>query len=281
VGSAEVSGNDALLLENVAKTFISQDAIPVRALDNLTFGVADGAFVSLLGPSGCGKSTALRIIDGVIECDPGGKVSVHGSPITGPGHDRARVFQTFALLPWKNVIENVELGLVFQRVPREKRRKVAAYYLDLLGLADFSTKYPLEISGGMRQRVGLARALALDAPVLLADEPFASVDAQTRETLQEEILRIWAETRKTLVFVTHSIDEAIYLSVRILVFSPRPGRIALDVEVNLPRPRTNSQELPEFGHLRKVIWDTFVQMGVIEAGATVERRSSPPVEARP
>jgi NitT/TauT family transport system ATP-binding protein len=258
--------SDSITLDGITKTFVGADGGAVRALENLSFEVEGGSFVSLLGPSGCGKSTALRIIDGVIDADAGGRVLIGGRAIDGPGQDRARVFQTFALLPWKNLRENVELGLVFQRRPRADRRKIALHYLELLGLGEFATKYPLEVSGGMRQRVGLARALALDAPVLLADEPFASVDALTRETLQAELLRIWVATRKTLIFVTHSIDEAIFLSDRILVFSPRPGRIALDIAVELPRPRTNVQQHPRFGQLRKTIWDTFVSLGVIGTG---------------
>ncbi|HET7571660.1 MAG TPA: ABC transporter ATP-binding protein [Gaiellaceae bacterium] len=257
------SNGEAVVLENVSKTFQSKDGSSVRALDALSLRIRDGEFISFLGPSGCGKSTALRIIDGVEHADPGGHVVVQGEPVAGPGFDRARVFQTFALLPWKTVRENVELGLLFQGVAADERRRRSLHYLELLGLGGFATKYPPELSGGMRQRVGLARALAMEASVLLADEPFASVDALTRENLQAEILRIWELTRRTLVFVTHSIEEAIVLSDRIVVFSPRPGRICLDLEVALPRPRTHAHELPEFAALRKQIWDTFVEMGVL------------------
>lgn len=258
--------SEAIRLIGLSKTYLTLDNTPVTALSEVNFGIERGQFVSLLGPSGCGKSTCLRIVDGVIDPDPGGQVLLHGKPVLGPGFDRARIFQSFALLPWKTVRENVELGLRWRGAPAVERRKVSDRYLEMIGLTAFAGKYPSELSGGMKQRVGIARALALDPDILLADEPFASVDALTREVLQDELLLIWSDTKKTVLFVTHSIEEAIYLSDRIIVFSGSPGRVVADIQVPLARPREHRmKESPEFGRLREEIWSKHLSRSAGEA----------------
>jgi NitT/TauT family transport system ATP-binding protein len=247
-------------LRRVSKTYFARDGAEVPALVNVDFEVAPGEFVSLLGPSGCGKTTCVRIVDGVEEPDPGGLVEVAGRRVAGPGYDRARVFQHFAVLPWKTVQENVELGLKWKGVDKAARARAAERLIARVGLDGFARRYPRELSGGMRQRVGIARALALDPQVLLADEPFGSVDAFTREILQEELLRVWSGTGTTILFVTHSIDEAIYLSDRVLVMSARPGRIVDTIDVPLPRPRVHEmRETPAFGAMRRRIWERLTE----------------------
>ncbi len=208
---------------NVNLTFRPPNRAPVSALDGFDIDVEEGEFLSIVGPSGCGKSTFLNILLGLIKPDSG-EVLMHGKKITGPGSDRAMVFQEFGLLPWRTVQNNIELGLELKRTSAAKRRAVAERLVSLVGLGGFENHYPHELSGGMKQRVGLARALATDPDVLLMDEPFAALDAQTRDLMQVELLRIWREARKTVLFVTHQIDEAIYLSDRVMVMSKRPGR---------------------------------------------------------
>jgi NitT/TauT family transport system ATP-binding protein len=206
------------------------------ALDGISFEVQPNEFVSILGPSGCGKTTLIRISAGLIPSDEG-QVLVNGVKVVAPGRDRCMVFQIFGLLPWRTVQANVEFGLELDGVKSAERAQIAAKYIDLVGLRGFEKYFPHQISGGMQQRVGIARALAKDPDILLMDEPFGAVDAQTRELLQEELLRIWGETNKMVLFVTHSIDEAIYLSDRVVVMEPNPGRIKAIVSVDLPRPR--------------------------------------------
>ena len=221
---------------NVNLTFRPPNRAPVRALGGFDIDVEEGEFLSIVGPSGCGKSTFLNVLLGLIKPDSG-EVLMHGRRISGPGTDRAMVFQEFGLLPWRTVQNNIELGLELKRVPAEKRRAVAERLVALVGLSGFEAHYPHELSGGMKQRVGLARALATDPDVLLMDEPFAALDAQTRDLMQVELLRIWREARKTVLFVTHQIDEAIYLSDRVMVMSKRPGRAKKIFAIDLPRPR--------------------------------------------
>jgi NitT/TauT family transport system ATP-binding protein len=193
---------------------------------------------------------------GLIKPD-GGEVAIHGKPITRPGGDRAMVFQEFGLLPWRTVRHNIELGLELKGVSAAKRRATAERLVNLVGLAGFERHYPHELSGGMKQRVGLARALAMDPEVLLMDEPFAALDAQTRDLMQAELLRIWREARKTVLFVTHQIDEAIYLSDRVIVMSRRPGRAKRTFVVDLPRPRQYELRVtPQFNDLKLEIWNT-------------------------
>ncbi len=214
-------------------------------------------FVSLLGPSGCGKTTLLRIVDGLIR-PTSGHVQVDGVRVVGPSTDRAMVFQEFGLMPWRTTLQNAEFGLELQGVPRHERRQRAMAALELVQLGDFLEHYPHQLSGGMKQRVGLARALATNPRLLLMDEPFGSLDPQTRELMQIELLRIWESDRKTVVFVTHSIEEALFLSDQIVLMSPRPGRVREVLDVDLPRPRWEAEEeikaSPRFTELRRYLW---------------------------
>jgi NitT/TauT family transport system ATP-binding protein len=241
---------------NVKLTFRPPNRAPVRALEGFDIEVEEGEFLSIVGPSGCGKSTFLNVLLGLLKPDSG-DVLIHGKPIAGPGSDRAMVFQEFGLLPWRTVQNNIELGLELKRVSASKRRAAAERLVTLVGLAGFEHHYPHELSGGMKQRVGLARALATDPDVLLMDEPFAALDAQTRDLMQVELLRIWREARKTVLFVTHQIDEAIYLSDRVMVMSKRPGRAKKCFNVELRRPRDYEMRVtPHFNDLKLEIWNT-------------------------
>ena len=240
---------------NVNLTFRPPNRAPVRALQNFDIDIREGEFLSIVGPSGCGKSTFLNVLLGLLKPDSG-DVSMHGRRIAGPGTDRAMVFQEFGLLPWRTVQHNVELGLELKGVATEKRRIISQQFIELVGLVGFEQHYPHELSGGMKQRVGLARALATDPEVLLMDEPFAALDAQTRDLMQVELLRIWQETRKSVLFVTHQIDEAIYLSDRVMVMSKRPGRAKRIFDIDLPRPRDYEMRVtPEFNELKLEIWN--------------------------
>lgn len=217
------------------------------AVDDVSFTVEDGEFVCLLGPSGCGKTTLLRLIAG-LHRPTGGQILYDEKPLNLKGGDVGFVFQEYALFPWRTVQSNVELGLEITGIPKEKRAEAARRYIELVGLSGFENSLPKELSGGMKQRVGLARALAVDPKVLLMDEPFAALDAQTRNIMQEELLRIWSREHKTVIFVTHSVDESIFLADRIIVMTPRPGRILEDIHVDIPRPRKRTQ--PEAIELR-------------------------------
>jgi NitT/TauT family transport system ATP-binding protein len=206
----------------------------VEALTDITLDFPQGKLTTLLGPSGCGKTTLLKIIAGLIPATSG-QVLVQGRPVTGPGPERAFVFQDFALIPWATVVRNVAFGLELRGVPRAEREAIAERYIAEVGLKGFERRYPHELSGGMRQRVGLARALAVDADVLLMDEPFSAVDEQTRRKFQEDLLDVIAHERKTFLFVTHSIEEAVYLSNRIVLLTQRPGRVSQVLELDIPR----------------------------------------------
>jgi NitT/TauT family transport system ATP-binding protein len=239
---------------NVTLTFRPPNRGPVRALSGFDLDVQEREFLSIVGPSGCGKSTFLNVVLGLISPDSG-EVRIRGRPITGPGTDRAMVFQEFGLLPWRTVLANIELGLELKGVPADKRRAVSRRFVDMVGLAGFEGHYPHELSGGMKQRVGLARALATDPDVLLMDEPFAALDAQTRDLMQVELLRIWQEARKTVLFVTHQIEEAIYLSDRVIVMTRRPGHAKKTFSIALPRPRDYEMRVTaEFNDLKLEIW---------------------------
>ncbi len=225
------------------------------ALEGFDLEVADGEFLAIVGPSGCGKSTFLNVVAGLVP-PAAGEVKVFGKPVTGPGSDRAVVFQDYALMPWRTVEKNVRFGLEMQgRVDSDTGAKVARF-IKMVGLDGFEKAYPRELSGGMRQRVGLARALVTEPRLLLMDEPFAAVDAMTRELMQEELTRIVAETGQAIIFITHGVDEAITLGDRIAVVTNRPGRIKEIIHVDLPRPRSrSSRHLPEFQALRDRVWD--------------------------
>ena len=210
---------------------------PFLAVDGVDLEVHSGEFLAIVGPSGCGKTTFLNAVDGLLQVS-GGELSLNGKRIKGPGHDRAMVFQQASLLPWRSVLRNVTYGLELQHAcSRAEARERGLRFLELVGLEGFAESFPLELSGGMQQRVNLARALATDPEILLLDEPFAALDAQTREFMQLELLKIWSQTRKTALFITHDIKEAIYLADRVIVFTGRPGRVKLVLKVDLPRPR--------------------------------------------
>ena len=226
-----------------------------RAVENLDLDVAADEFLCVLGPSGCGKSTLLSAIAGFIRPTLG-SITMDGKPVTGPGAERGVVFQEYALLPWMNVLDNAALGLKLRGMPKAKRYAEARRFLALANLAGVEQKYPHELSGGMKQRVGLARALATDPNVLLMDEPFAALDAQTRDLMQVELLRIWQTAKKTVLFVTHQIDEAIYLSDRVMVMTKRPGRAKKIFKIDLPRPRDYEMRVTrEFNELKLEIWN--------------------------
>jgi NitT/TauT family transport system ATP-binding protein len=241
---------------NVNLTFRPPNRGPVRALQGFDIDINEGEFLSIVGPSGCGKSTFLNVLLGLIKPDSG-EILMRGAPIAGPGTDRAMVFQEFGLLPWRTVQANVELGLELKGMAGAARHEISQRLIDMVGLAGFEGHYPHELSGGMKQRVGLARALATDPDVLLMDEPFAALDAQTRDIMQVELLSIWQKARKTVLFVTHQIDEAIYLSDRVMVMTKRPGHAKKIFPIDLPRPRDYEMRVtPEFNELKLEIWQT-------------------------
>ncbi|HUN46553.1 MAG TPA: ABC transporter ATP-binding protein [Stellaceae bacterium] len=227
----------------------------VPALAGISFAVEPGRFTVIVGPSGCGKSSLLMMMAG-LRRPTRGSILCGGEPMTAPDPDRVGVmFQDASLFPWLTAADNVEFPLAIRKLPKAERRQRAAEMLRLVGLAGFEGRYPHELSGGMKQRVSIARGLVQDPPVLLMDEPFAALDEQTRMTMGEELLRIWSETRKTVVFVTHSLTEAVYLADEVLVMSPRPGRILDRIEVGLARPRTYEMMASDaFGRLRDRIW---------------------------
>lgn len=248
-------------LRGCGKAFPGQQGqAPVVVLDGVDLTIRPQEFVCLLGPSGCGKTTLLKAIAGLVSLDEG-EIRIDGDLITGPGPDRAMVFQDFALLPWADVVTNVAFGLELRGVARETRRQRALELLAAVGLAGFETHRPRQLSGGMQQRVGLARALAVDPKILLMDEPFGAVDAQTRRLLQEDLLTLLDRTRKTVVFVTHSMDEAVRLGDRVVLMTPRPGRIRDTVEVSLPRPRPpDLDKNPHFVELKEYLWQVLREM---------------------
>jgi NitT/TauT family transport system ATP-binding protein len=240
-----------IVVDRVAKRYRSASG-PVEALGDVSLAVQAGEFCTLIGPSGCGKSTLLGLIGGLVEADAG-RVAVAGRPVAGPDPRRvATVFQDPGLFPWRTTLENVEFGLELQGVGRARRRAVATDLLGPLGLRDFAAKYPRELSGGMRQRVAIGRALAIDTPIVLMDEPFGALDEQTRLLMGEWLLELWRRTRKTVVFVTHSLQEALALSTRVVVMTARPGRIKRVLELPLPYPR--AMESAEMVGLRATLW---------------------------
>lgn len=229
-----------LQVENITKIFNKGTDEELVALKGVSLNAKEGEFVCIIGPSGCGKTTLLRIIAG-LEMDDEGDIYVDGKMIDGPSPEKGMVFQEFALFPWRTVRKNVEFGLEYKGVPPEERKKISEKYLEMVGLVGWGDKYPFELSGGMKQRVAIARALANDPKILLMDEPFGSVDAQTRNMLQEELIKIWEKAKKTILFVTHSIDEATYLAERVIVLTARPGHVknTRSIELAHPRDRTS------------------------------------------
>ena len=266
--------SSAIQIQNVGKSF------PVKtprkraedgfvALENISLEIKAGEFFVIVGPSGCGKSTLLDLLGGLTR-PTSGRILIGGSPVTGPALDRGLVFQQYALFPWRTAQKNVEFGLEAKGVPSRERADRARRFLHMVGLAEFHDRYPHELSGGMKQRVAIARSLAYDPDVLLMDEPFAALDAQTREILQGELLRIWEESGKTIVFITHGIDEAVYLGQRVAVMTSRPGRIKQVINIPL-ESRSREEDLratPEFSRLRHEVWsllrDEFRQAQVLE-----------------
>jgi NitT/TauT family transport system ATP-binding protein len=245
-----------LELRRVSKVFQVNSKTVMEILDNITLTFERGRIVALVGRSGCGKTTLLRIAHGLVH-PTHGSVLVDGVTVTKPDHRRGLIFQQPNLLPWRTALENAAFGLRMRHAPRPVQRQIALENLQLVGLVGFEHHYPYQLSGGMQQRVGIARALAIDPEILLMDEPFGGLDAQTKEQLQEELLRIHGKTGKTIVFVTHDLDEAVYLSDRVVVLSSRPARVLETVPITIPRPREEpaiAKRRPEFGDIRYHIW---------------------------
>lgn len=248
--------NGIIELQSITKRFEKRNGEPFTAIKDISAVVKPGEFVTIIGPSGCGKTTLLKIIDGLIPSDEG-SVFIKGQEVSEPGPERAMVFQDFALMPWATAVQNISFPLEIRGFSKQKARAKAMEHVKLVGLEGFADHYPHELSGGMQQRVGLARALIVEPEILLMDEPFGSVDAQTRRSLQNELLSLWEESaHSTVVFVTHSMDEAVYLSDRILIMSTKPGRIFENLEINIPRPRKESTRKDEtYVELTAYIWD--------------------------
>jgi NitT/TauT family transport system ATP-binding protein len=243
-----------IVIDSVSHVYRPPSGRPVLALQDVSLEVRDREFLALLGPSGCGKSTLLYLIGGFYPVEAG-SIQVEGKPVAAPGPDRGIVFQHFALFPWKTVKANVLYGLERMNLPREERAKRAQSFIDLVGLSGFEDSYPSQLSGGMKQRTAIARTLAFDPNILLMDEPFGALDAQTRSLMQEELLRIWERSRKTVIFVTHDVQEAVYLADRIAVMSARPGHIKAVLDNKFDKSDPHVQRSPIF--IRKVdeIWE--------------------------
>jgi NitT/TauT family transport system ATP-binding protein len=239
-------------IDHVTQIFQTSGRQTHLAISDISLRIEDGAFVSILGPSGCGKSTLLYIVGGFVSPTEG-VARVKGTAITGPGPDRGPVFQEFALFPWKNVLGNVMYGLRQQRVPRGEAEAQSRRLIEMVGLKGFENFYPKELSGGMKQRVAIARTLAYKPAVLLMDEPFGALDAHTRTRLQNDLLNIWERDRKTVLFVTHSVDEAVFLSDKVVVMTRAPGRIKEIVEIDLPRPRRRAELLLDPRYQKAVV----------------------------
>ncbi|HEX2228810.1 MAG TPA: ABC transporter ATP-binding protein [Candidatus Binatia bacterium] len=225
------------------------------ALDNINLQVEDGEFVTIVGPSGCGKTTFINLCDGLLK-PTAGRIDIDGVPVTGPGTDRGMVFQDSCLMPWRTVFKNVIFGLECQGLDNHEGTTRAKEFIKLVGLGGFEEHFPHELSGGMQQRCNLARALTVDPKILIMDEPFAALDAQTREIMQSELLRIWRDSKKTVLFITHQINEAIYLADRVIVFAARPGRVKATIKIDIPRPRELSVKRdPRFLKYEDEVWN--------------------------
>ncbi|MGJ7441311.1 ABC transporter ATP-binding protein [Aquipuribacter sp. MA13-6] len=248
-----MSADPMVSVRNVSKVFESARGT-VHSLQDVSLDVAPGDFVTLVGPSGCGKSTMLNLVGGLLE-PTSGELLVNGRPVHGPGPDRGVIFQQYALFPWLTAEQNVAFGLRLMGLSKKEQREKAQHYLELVGLGGFAKALPKELSGGMKQRCAIARAYAVNPSILLMDEPFGALDALTRVGMQDELLATWEQERRTIMFITHDVDEAVYLANRVVVMSPRPGRITDIVDVPLPYPRTEEMRLSdEFAHIRARVW---------------------------
>ena len=243
-----------IVIDRVSHEYRPARRRPVLALDDVSLAVGDREFLALLGPSGCGKSTLLYLVGGFLPVGEG-SILVDSQPVAGPGPDRGIVFQHFALFPWKTVMQNVLYGLEKQGLPREERLRRAREHIDLVGLSGFEDSYPSQLSGGMKQRAAIARTLAIDPRVLLMDEPFGALDAQTRSLMQGELLRIWQRSRKTVIFVTHDVHEAVFLAERIAVMSARPGHVKEIVEARFDRDDPELPRTQEFLEMVDHVWN--------------------------
>lgn len=244
-----MDGDVVLSIRNLSKSFPKEDG-EIEALKNINLDIRNNELVCVLGPSGCGKTTLLRLIAG-LQDPTSGEIILNGKVVEAPGSDRGMVFQEFALYPWRTVKKNIEFGLEIKKITAEERDAISKRLIETVGLTGFENTRPNELSGGMKQRVGIARALAIDPAILLMDEPFGALDAQTRNQMQKELLRIWKETKKTILFVTHSVDEAVFLADRVIVLTRRPSEIREIFNIDLVRPRDRAD--PEFLALRKKI----------------------------
>ena len=253
-------GESFIRIDNLSKTYQKDEKVTV-AIEDFDLDIKKGELISIVGPSGCGKTTILRMIAGLLE-PTSGSISIAGRPCSGPGPDRGMVFQDFALLPWRSVRRNVELGLEIAGMPKEERKARAEKYLEIVGLQDFADSSINELSGGMKQRVGIARALVNNPDVILMDEPFGALDAQTRNIMQAGLVRILEKTDQTIIFITHSVDEAVFLSDRIVILTKRPAKIKEIVEIPWPRPRDRAS--PEFTALRKRILEDLEKENVLQ-----------------
>ena len=245
--------NAMIEVRGVSKEFQTSRGVVVGLAD-VDLDIREGEFVTLVGPSGCGKSTMLNLLGGLL-MPTRGEVRVNGATVKGPGPERGVIFQQYALFPWLTAQQNVEFGLGLQGIGKRERAETATRYLEMVGLADFARAYPKELSGGMKQRCAIARAYAVNPSILLMDEPFGALDALTRVQMQDNLLHTWEQERRTAVFITHDVDEAVYLANRVVVMSPHPGRVSEVIEVPLPYPRSDDLRLsPEFADLRARVW---------------------------
>jgi NitT/TauT family transport system ATP-binding protein len=269
----DVTATAKLSIEHVSKEFSGRGG-RVLALDDIDLRISDGEFLVIVGPSGCGKSTLLELLSG-LSVPTSGQLLLDGKPITGPGADRGIVFQQYALLPWRTAQKNVEFALEVSKLNRRQRSGRAREYLSMVGLEGFEDAHPHQLSGGMKQRVAIARSLASDPGLLIMDEPFGALDALTRDSLQTLLARIWERTGKTLVFVTHSIDEAVYLGQRVAVMSARPGRIksVIDIPLDSGAPVAEARANPEFGHYSQLVWELLRDEIAGTAAALPDRHS--------
>ena len=249
-----MNGSAHIVIDRVSHEYRPARGRSVLALDNVSLAVGDREFVALLGPSGCGKSTLLYLVGGFLPVEHGAIV-VEEKPVAGPGPDRGIVFQHFALFPWKTVLQNVLYGPEKLGLPKDERERRARDFIDLVGLAGFEDSYPSQLSGGMKQRAAIARTLAVDPRILLMDEPFGALDAQTRSLMQDELLRIWQRSRKTVIFVTHDVQEAVFLAERIAVMSARPGRVKEIVEIALDKNDPDLLRTPQFLEMVDHVWN--------------------------